>query len=63
MDYKIVEKILAWRLENILPKIIIQDQAEFVKSRYGTDDVVVQCLNTDRNSALIVSLHVVKASD
>lgn len=63
MDYKIVEKILAWRLENILPKIIIQDQAEFVKSRYGTDDVVVQCLNTDRNSVLIVSLHAVKASD
>ena len=55
-------------MENILPKIINPDQAGFVKSRYGTDNVrralnVVQYLNTHKNPALIVSLDAKKAFD
>lgn len=50
IDYKIVAKVLARRLENILPKIIDPDQAGFIKSRYGTDNIRrvlnVQYLNT-----------------
>ena len=39
VDYQIVAKILARRLENFLLKIINPDQAGFVKSRYGTDNL------------------------
>jgi len=68
VDYKIIAKVLARRLENILPKIINPDQAGFVKSRYGTDNVrcvlnVVQYLNTHKNPALIVYLDAEKAFD
>lgn len=68
VDYKIVAKVLARRLESILPKIINPDQAGFVKSRYGTDNVrcslnVVHYLNTYKNPALIVSLDAEKAFD
>ena len=68
MDYKIIAKVLARRLETILLKIINPDQAGFVRSRYGTDNVrralnVVQYLNTHKNPALIVSLDAKKAFD
>lgn len=67
VDYKIVAKVLAQRLENILPKIINPDLG-ILKSRYGTDNVrralnVVQYLNTHKNPALIVSLDAEKAFD
>lgn len=39
VDYKIMAKVLARRLESILPKVINPDQAGFVKSRYGSDNV------------------------
>lgn len=65
-DYKIVAKVLARRLETILPKIINPDQARFVKSRYGTDNVrcvlnVVHYRSTYKNPAIIVSLDAEKA--
>lgn len=33
-DFKIVAKVLACRLESILPKIVKPEQTGFVKSRY-----------------------------
>lgn len=68
MDYKIVAKVLAQRLENILPKVINPDQAGFLKSGYGTDNVcralnVVQYLNFYKNPTLIDSLNAKKAFD
>uniref|UniRef100_A0A3Q3H395 Reverse transcriptase domain-containing protein n=2 Tax=Kryptolebias marmoratus TaxID=37003 RepID=A0A3Q3H395_KRYMA len=68
VDYKIVAKVLARRLENILPKIINPDQAGFIKMRYGTDNIrrvlnVVQYLNTHKKPAVIVSLDAEKAFD
>ncbi len=38
-DYKILSKLIALRLENIIPKIIHADQTGFVKNRYGADNV------------------------
>lgn len=64
VDYKIAAKVLALRLERILPKIINPDQVWFVKSRYGTVRRVlnaVQYLDTHKNPAFIVSLDAEKA--
>lgn len=68
VDYKIIAKILARRLENILPKIINPDQAGFVKSRHGTDNVrcalnIIHYLNTYKIPAFIISLDAEKAFD
>lgn len=38
-DYKVLSKIIALRLENVIPKIIHTDQTGFVKIRQGADNV------------------------
>lgn len=38
-DYKILSKLIALRLEDVVPKIIHADQTGFVKIRYGADNV------------------------
>lgn len=68
VDYKIIAKTMARRLENILPKIINPDQAGFVKSRHGTDNVrralnIIHYLNTHKSPAFIISLDAEKAFD
>ena len=68
VDYKIVAKVLARRLEKVLPNIINSDQAGFVKSRHGTDNVrralnVIHYLNTHKNPGFIISLDAEKAFD
>ena len=37
-DYKILSKLNALRLEDVIPKIIHPDQTGFVKNRYGADN-------------------------
>ena len=45
VDYKILTKVIAKRLEKLLPKIINPDQPEYVKGRYiGEDERLIQDL-------------------
>lgn len=55
-------------MKTLLPKIINPDQAGFVKSRHGTDNVrcalnIIHHLNTYKNPAFIISLDAEKAFD
>lgn len=68
VDYKIVAKAFALRLEKSLPKIIHKDQAGFVRSRYGSDNVrcalnIIYLLNSTKDPACILSLDADKAFD
>uniref|UniRef100_A0A3B4WXV4 Reverse transcriptase domain-containing protein n=1 Tax=Seriola lalandi dorsalis TaxID=1841481 RepID=A0A3B4WXV4_SERLL len=47
-DYKILSKLVALRLEDVIPKIIHADQTGFVKNRHGADNVrrLLHILNT-----------------
>lgn len=68
VDYKIVAKVLARRLETILPKVINSDQAGFVKSRCGSDNVrralnIIHYFNTQNKTAMILSFDAEKAFD
>uniref|UniRef100_A0A3Q2W4D7 Uncharacterized protein n=1 Tax=Haplochromis burtoni TaxID=8153 RepID=A0A3Q2W4D7_HAPBU len=47
-DYKILSKVIALRLEDIMTKIIHTDQTGFIKNRHGADNVrcLLHILNT-----------------
>lgn len=67
-DFKILSKLIALRLENVIPKIIHADQTGFVKNRYGADNVrrLLHILNTAQknlNPMLIMSMDAKKAFD
>ena len=67
-DYKIITKLLAKRLEIILPKLISPDQTGFVKGRYSSDNIrrllnVINHLDTCQRSSLLLSLDAEKAFD
>ena len=67
-DYKILSKLIALRLEDVVPKIIHSDQTGFVKDRYGADNVrrLLHILNSaqkSRNPMLIMSMDANKAFD
>lgn len=67
-NIKMVSKVLAHRLETLLPNIIKPDQTDLVRSGYGTGNVrralsVIQYLNTHKSPALIVSLDAEKVSE
>ncbi len=68
VDYKILSKVLAKRLEQIIPNLIHEDQTGFVKGRYiGQSirtllDVAEHCEINDV-PALMVSLDIEKAFD
>jgi len=67
-DYKILSKLIALRLEDVIPKIIHADQTGFVKNRYGADNVrrLLHILNTaqkNQNPMLIMSMDANKAFD
>ena len=67
-DYKIINKLLAKRLEDILPKLINPDQAGFIKGRYSADNIrrllnVINHFDTGRNPSLLLALDAEKAYD
>uniref|UniRef100_A0A3B4T4G4 Reverse transcriptase domain-containing protein n=1 Tax=Seriola dumerili TaxID=41447 RepID=A0A3B4T4G4_SERDU len=67
-DYKILSKLIALRLENVIPKTIHADQTGFVKNRHGADNVrrLLHILNTaqkNQNPMLILSMDANKAFD
>ena len=67
-DYKIITKLLAKRLEDILPKLINPDQAGFIKGRYSADNIrrllnVINHFDTGRNPSLLLALDAEKAYD
>ncbi|KAL1246966.1 hypothetical protein QQF64_034287, partial [Cirrhinus molitorella] len=68
VDYKILAKVLARRLESILPKVINPDQSGFVKSRHGSDNVhralnAIHYFHTQKKASMILSLDAEKAFD
>ncbi len=68
VDTKILAKILAIRLESILPTIINPDQTGFVKGRSSAHNVrrllnIIQYSNQHTNSGLVISLDAEKAFD
>lgn len=67
-DYKILAKILARRLETVLPHIIKPDQTGFIKARFGTDNIrrllnLINVTQEHKLPALIISLDAEKAFD
>lgn len=67
-DYKVLSKLIAHRLENIIPKIIHPDQTGFVKNRHGADNVrrllhLVAATQKGNNPTLIMSMDANKAFD
>lgn len=67
-DYKILAKILARRLETVLPQVIKPDQTGFIKSRFGTDNIrrllnVINSIQARKTPSLIISLDAEKAFD
>lgn len=67
-DYKIITKLLARRLEAILPKLINPDQSGFIKGRYAADNIrralnVINCINNQLKPSLLLSLDAEKAFD
>lgn len=66
--YKILAKVLAGRIQKILPSIISNEQGTFVKGRQILDDILVanECMHSrykDRLPGLICKLDLEKAYD
>lgn len=67
-DYKILSKIIAQRLEKVVPKIINTDQTGFIKNRQGADNVrrlfhIIEHTKKHDHPAVIVSMDAEKAFD
>ncbi len=67
-DYKILSKLIAHRLESVIPKIIHPDQTGFVMNRHGSDNVwqllhVIDGAQKKEISTLIISMDANKAFD
>ena len=68
VDCKMLSKILARRLEEVLPILVKQDQTGFIKGRYSHSNVrrllnVIQFAQNTKNKVLAVSLDSEKAFD
>lgn len=68
VDLKIISKLLASRLEKILPNLIHSDQTGFVKARYGSDNIrrllnIIDYSKCNNLKTLTVSLDAEKAFD
>ncbi len=66
VDFKILSKLIARRLEDLLPQIINPDQSGFVKARYTSDNIwrllnIIDHLTLHNRTALLLSLDAVKA--
>lgn len=67
-DYKTIPKLLANRLEDVMPKIIHPDQTGFIRSRQGSDNVrrlfhIVDYARKKKEPMLILSMDAAKAFD
>lgn len=67
-DQKLLSKILALRLEKVLPDIICNDQTGFMKGRHSSDNMrrllnIIQLLHDSKDPALVISLDAEKAFD
>lgn len=67
-DYKIISKLIASRMESIIPKIVNADQTGFVKNRYGSDNVrrlfhIIETARSHKDPMLILSMDAEKAFD
>lgn len=67
-DYKVTSKLLATRLEDIMPKIIHPDQTEFVRNRQGSDNVrrlshIIDSAQMTEEPTLIIAMDAEKAFD
>lgn len=65
-DYKVISKLLAIRLEDIIPKIIHPDQTGFIRNRQGSDNVrrlfhIIDSAQMTKEPTLIISLDAEKA--
>lgn len=68
VDYKILAKLLAIRLESVLPSIISPDQTGFIKNRHSFFNLrrlfnIIYNLSTTNTSEAIISLDAEKAFD
>lgn len=68
LDLKILAKVLAVRLEPILPSIVENDQTGFIRGRYSTHSVrrllnIIQHSSLFNPEALVISLDAEKAFD
>ena len=67
-DYKILAKLIANRLEKVIPKLIHADQTGFVKGRQGSDNVrrlfhIIDAAQKQEDPMLILSMDAFKAFD
>ena len=67
-DYKLISKVLAFRLKGVLPKIINPDQTGFVKDRYIGENItrifnIMDYADEEELEAVIMSVDYEKAFD
>ena len=67
-DYKVISKLLATRLEDIIPKIIHPDQTGFIRNRQGSDNVhrlfhMIDSAQMTKEPMLIISMDAEKVFD
>ena len=67
-DYKILSKLIASRMDNIIPKIIHADQSGFIRNRQGSDNVrrllhIIESTRSQKTPLLIMSMDAEKAFD
>ena len=68
LDYKILSKILANRLKEVLPYLINEDQVGFIKGRYIGYNIrkleeCIEYLDNTKNSGIIINIDFEKAFD
>lgn len=68
VDFKILSKLIARRLEDLLPQVINPDQSGFVKARYASDHIrrllnIIDNSTPHNKEALLISLDAEKAFD
>ena len=68
MNYKIVSKVIAKRVESLLPRLVHSDQTGFVKDRYIGENIrlisdIMEQTRKDNIPGIFVSLDFSKAFD
>lgn len=68
VDFKIISKLIARRLESLMPKLINPDQSGFTKGRYASDNIrrlinIIDHSTLSKQQVVILSLDAEKAFD